>query len=230
MSAISKEEVALYDRQIRLWGMEAQTRLRSSSICFVGVKALTLEACKNLVLAGIGTLTLVDPHPVTSADLEVQYYFTSDDLGEPRANVLARSLRVLNPLVDIRVSEDVEGKYDVVVRVGTGGQNDERRVSVLADSVGLFGYIFVDCLGTHEYVEEVRPEGEGEVKRVKCVAEYHALAQSLVARVEGSNVQRLRRKYPPLVFVFQALVAAGKLDASSVTAERLEQLVNDMLR
>ncbi|KAJ2383097.1 E1 ubiquitin-activating protein aos1, partial [Coemansia sp. RSA 2603] len=72
---ISKDEVALYDRQIRLWGLAAQGLLRQSTVKIYGIKTLTLELSKNLVLAGVGSLILIDPTPINEKDLETQYYF-----------------------------------------------------------------------------------------------------------------------------------------------------------
>ncbi|KAJ2360152.1 E1 ubiquitin-activating protein aos1, partial [Coemansia sp. RSA 2607] len=67
---ISKDEVALYDRQIRLWGLAAQGLLRQSTVKIYGIKTLTLELSKNLVLAGVGSLILIDPTPINEKDLE----------------------------------------------------------------------------------------------------------------------------------------------------------------
>jgi len=52
----TSDEIALYDRQIRLWGMQAQERLRNANILLVNIKALGNEIAKNLVLAGIGSI------------------------------------------------------------------------------------------------------------------------------------------------------------------------------
>ncbi|KAJ2816457.1 E1 ubiquitin-activating protein aos1 [Coemansia furcata] len=209
---ISKEEEALYDRQIRLWGMEAQNRLRKSSILFIGVKTVTLEACKNLVLGGIGRLSIYDPQPITNLDLETQYYFNESHVGQPKDKVLAEKLAVLNPLVDIRAvsSLDIAG-VDLVVNIGhsTGGWRQKGVKSMLADAFGLFGYIFVDCLDTHEYIEEGRVKdaktGESEVVRSSKVAAYKSFEDSVAAKISGGNAVRLARKYSPLVFVCQAL-------------------------
>ncbi|KAJ2709193.1 E1 ubiquitin-activating protein aos1 [Coemansia spiralis] len=225
---ISKDEVALYDRQIRLWGLEAQGRLRRSAVCFHGVKALTLEACKNLVLAGIGHITLYDTNPVEAADLEVQYYFQESDLGERRDQVLAERLRLLNPRVDIQ-AQHTERDYDVVVAVGQTGSallalaercRERGEKFVAADSFGLFGYLFADCLDAHEFLEEAKEKGPQQ----KAVATYRPLAQSLAARPETANPQRLQRKYPPLVFVCQAL-AAGIPAEGEMAAAALEAAV-----
>ena len=35
---ISKEEAELYDRQIRLWGLDAQRRLRAANVFLAGLK------------------------------------------------------------------------------------------------------------------------------------------------------------------------------------------------
>jgi ubiquitin-like 1-activating enzyme E1 A len=38
------------------------------------VKALANEVAKNLVLAGIGSLTILDHEPVTETDLDAQFF------------------------------------------------------------------------------------------------------------------------------------------------------------
>jgi hypothetical protein len=77
------DEAAVYDRQIRLWGLEAQNRyacslliglptrnsahpvvapwfvrvrMRGSTILIINLRSLAAETIKNLVLAGIGKL------------------------------------------------------------------------------------------------------------------------------------------------------------------------------
>ncbi|KAJ2666857.1 E1 ubiquitin-activating protein aos1 [Coemansia sp. RSA 1199] len=233
MGAISKDEVALYDRQIRLWGMEAQTRLRSSSVCIMGVTALSLETAKNLVLSGIGTLTLIDPHEITNDDLQVQYYFDESHIGRPRDHELAEQLRVLNPLVTIRVGErgqEISG-FDVVIHVGAYMEAQHVASAcrsagvkfVAAGALGLFGFVFVDCGDRHEYAEST---SGAEPSTTTCIAEYTSLSDSLTARVEESSVVRLRRKYPPLVFVFQGKsLMAGVVD----TEDELVRLVRSSL-
>ena len=61
---VTEQEVTQYDRQIRLWGLEAQNRLRTSKILLFGLKPLGAEICKNLVLAGIGEISVCDSEPI----------------------------------------------------------------------------------------------------------------------------------------------------------------------
>ena len=57
---LSADEAALYDRGIRLWGVDAQKRLRESRVLVLGFSVCGAEVCKNLVLAGIHSLTVAD--------------------------------------------------------------------------------------------------------------------------------------------------------------------------
>ncbi|KAL1894699.1 E1 ubiquitin-activating protein aos1 [Sporothrix stenoceras] len=81
-SGMTEDEIALYDRQIRLWGMRAQEKLRSAHVLLVTVRALGNEIAKNLVLAGIGSLTIADHENVTEADLGSQFLLATPSAGE----------------------------------------------------------------------------------------------------------------------------------------------------
>ena len=49
---LGEKEAALYDRQIRLWGIQAQEKMQNSKILVSGVSGIHCEILKNLVLAG----------------------------------------------------------------------------------------------------------------------------------------------------------------------------------
>lgn len=76
------DEAALYDRQIRLWGLEAQTRIRKAHILIVNLEGLTTECIKNLVLAGIASLTIVDfREKCQESDLSAGFFWREEDVG-----------------------------------------------------------------------------------------------------------------------------------------------------
>lgn len=79
---LSADEIALYDRQIRLWGAQAQERIRSANILLVSLRALGTEIAKNLTLAGISSLTIIDDDIVTEEDLGAQYFLRQEDVGK----------------------------------------------------------------------------------------------------------------------------------------------------
>lgn len=97
------DEAALYDRQIRLWGLEAQNRLRSAHIVVVTLSGVATEVIKNVVLAGIGKLTIVDAGIVLEEDLSASFFFRADDVGQPRiSDAPLQRIQQLNPHVGIQ--------------------------------------------------------------------------------------------------------------------------------
>ena len=57
---LTAEQRAVYDRQLRVWGVEAQRRLGQATFFVAGLTGLCAEASKNVVLAGIGSVVLFD--------------------------------------------------------------------------------------------------------------------------------------------------------------------------
>ena len=56
---LNANESEQYDRQIRLWGVEAQRSIQASKILIWGMGGLGAETVKNLVLAGLSA-TIAD--------------------------------------------------------------------------------------------------------------------------------------------------------------------------
>ena len=54
------------------------------------LRGLGVEIAKNVILAGVKSVTLADDAPVEMADLSSQFYFTEADVGTPRAEACAR--------------------------------------------------------------------------------------------------------------------------------------------
>ncbi|KAK3117326.1 E1 ubiquitin-activating protein aos1 [Teratosphaeriaceae sp. CCFEE 6253] len=98
-TGLSADEIAQYDRQLRLWGVEAQNRIRSANILLVSLRALGTEIAKNLTLAGISSLTIIDDEPVTEENLGTQYFVREEDVGRPRAEAAIPRIQDLNPRV-----------------------------------------------------------------------------------------------------------------------------------
>lgn len=59
-ATLSKEEAQLYDRQLRLWGVQSQQRLQASKVALIGINAVQSEIAKNIILAGLNELTIYD--------------------------------------------------------------------------------------------------------------------------------------------------------------------------
>eukprot|EP00357_Protocruzia_adherens_P002316 CAMPEP_0115024230 /NCGR_PEP_ID=MMETSP0216-20121206/33053_1 /TAXON_ID=223996 /ORGANISM="Protocruzia adherens, Strain Boccale" /LENGTH=523 /DNA_ID=CAMNT_0002398127 /DNA_START=16 /DNA_END=1587 /DNA_ORIENTATION=- len=91
-----------YDRQLRLWGSHGQKKLMDASIVFLGASPINTETAKNLVLPGVGKVTIVDNQDVTSRDLGNNFFVSTEYLGKPRADCVAALVQELNP--DVTVS------------------------------------------------------------------------------------------------------------------------------
>ncbi|KAI5854602.1 hypothetical protein BZA05DRAFT_392030 [Tricharina praecox] len=167
-STISADEVALYDRQIRLWGMEAQERMRNANVLIITMRALANEVAKNLVLAGIGSLTVLDSEDVVEDDLGAQFFVSEEHVGINRAIAAVPTIQKLNPRV--RVYADA-GKlhdkpteyfndFDIVIATELGF-NDMHLINeatrkwgirfYAAATYGLYGFVFADLI-RHQFV------------------------------------------------------------------------------
>jgi len=94
-----------YDRQLRLWGEHGQTGLESARVLIIGVNATTAELAKNLVLPGIGAVTLLDDKSITPVDLMSNFFYGPDSAGRKRAIEASQLLAELNPSVKCTYDE-----------------------------------------------------------------------------------------------------------------------------
>ena len=170
-SAISSAEIEQYDRQIRLWGLDAQKRLRRANVLVIGLGGLGSEVVKNIVLAGVHSITLMDSRDVIENDLLSQLLITPQSLGKNIAMASQARTQELNPNVIVKVDkEDIKEKnkdffdqFHVVCLTRCNHQTRKhvddicREKSIkffCGDVYGFFGYFFSD-LETHEFAVEM---------------------------------------------------------------------------
>lgn len=79
---ITEEEAALYDRQLRLWGVEAQRKMQNAAVLIYGFRGLAAEIAKNIVLAGVGKVTLLDEQDITEVDLGANFFLREEDVSQ----------------------------------------------------------------------------------------------------------------------------------------------------
>lgn len=78
-----------------------QDRLRAATVVVVGAGALGNELVKNLALAGVGRILVVDFDHVENSNLARCVFFRESDEGLPKAEVLARRAQEANPTIDV---------------------------------------------------------------------------------------------------------------------------------
>jgi len=115
-----------YGRQIVLpgVGVEGQRKIRAAGVFIVGAGGLGSAAAYYLCAAGVGKLGIIDHDRVEVGNLQRQILHHAGRIGAPKALSAARTLRNLNPEVEVaphdrkltgeNVRELLEG-YDLVV-------------------------------------------------------------------------------------------------------------------
>lgn len=183
---LTKDEAEIYDRQIRLWGLNAQSRLRQSRVLMLGFNGVASEVAKILVLAGIDTLTIVDDQELTEEDLCSNLFCRTKNEGAKfRTHAVEEKLKTLNPLVKVNIdnssileksAKDFK-KHDLVTLHSF--INIEHIASIdqacLENSVkfylvldyGCFGFMFNDLGREFKFIHEQYKE----MNEKKCLSE-----------------------------------------------------------
>lgn len=65
-----------------------------------------LVAAKNIILAGVKSVTLYDSHAVELRDLGAQFYLSETDVGSNRADACQQKLQELNTAVAVSALHD----------------------------------------------------------------------------------------------------------------------------
>jgi|EP00945_MAST-04E_sp_MAST-4E-sp1_P001943 ubiquitin-like 1-activating enzyme E1 A len=204
MAALTEREAAVYDRQIRLWGVEAQKRLQNSRVLICGFKGLGAEVAKNLSLAGF-SISVLDAEQVQPVDLGANFFLSSDDVGKNRAEAALPRLKELNPLVQMealsltiaQVTEAVVQRFNCVLITSNVPMEEQIRINELCRKHGVnffagstyggVGVFFADlgasytCTVKQTHQEHVREiEQSGSVETVEqALAEPKMLTKTL---------------------------------------------------
>ncbi|XP_057954289.1 ubiquitin-activating enzyme E1 1 isoform X2 [Malania oleifera] len=91
----------LHSRQLAVYGRETMRRLFASNVLISGMQGLGAEIAKNLVLAGVKSVTLHDEGSVELWDLSSNFIFSENDIGKNRALASVQKLQELNNAVVI---------------------------------------------------------------------------------------------------------------------------------
>ncbi|XP_051754130.1 ubiquitin-like modifier-activating enzyme 1 isoform X1 [Ctenopharyngodon idella] len=148
----------LYSRQLYVIDHDAMRRMGKADVLIAGMRGLGVEIAKNVILAGVRSVTVQDEGVVEWRDLSSQFYLKEADLGQNRALCSEKQLSSLNVYVRVsawtnKLNEDFLSKFQVVVltnspleeqlRVGTFCHSNNIKF-IVADTRGLCGQLFCD--------------------------------------------------------------------------------------
>jgi adenylyltransferase/sulfurtransferase len=152
---LTTDQIQRYSRHFLLSqiGDKGQRKLLRSKVLLIGAGGLGSPTALYLAAAGVGTLGLMDGDVVDITNLQRQVLHTTADVGRPKVESGTRTLKALNPDVNVvalptRITVDnvmdVLKDYDLVV---DGSDNFETRYLVndacyLAGKRNVHGSIF----------------------------------------------------------------------------------------
>lgn len=153
-----KLDMALYSRQLYVISVEAMAKITATDVLIVGLRGLGVEIAKNIILAGVGSVTLYDNDTVQFADLSSQFYLSESDIGKPRAPASLDKLVELNSYVAVSahtgaLDDEFLKKFHVIVVTDQSLAlqlriNDFTHANgkyfISTESRGVFGNIFTD--------------------------------------------------------------------------------------
>ncbi len=101
----------MFDRVIKLIGEENLDKIRSKTVCVVGLGGVGGYAVEGLVRSGIGKLILVDYDKVDISNLNRQIIANCNNIGYYKTDVAEERIRDINPAcevikLNIKLSED----------------------------------------------------------------------------------------------------------------------------
>lgn len=150
-----QNELSRYSRHLSIpeFGMEAQKKLKASSVLAVGTGGLGSPMLQYLAAAGVGTIGIVDFDVVEASNLHRQVLFGESDVGKPKVEAAKARLEEINPYINIityntRLTSEnaleILKDYDVVA---DGTDNFPTRylvndASIMLDKPNVYGSIF----------------------------------------------------------------------------------------
>jgi molybdopterin/thiamine biosynthesis adenylyltransferase len=153
--AMTPDQIQRYSRHFLLSqvGEKGQRKLLRSKVLLIGAGGLGSPTALYLAAAGVGTIGLMDGDTVDVTNLQRQILHTTADVGKPKVESGARTLKALNPEITViplpaRITVDnamdILADYDLVV---DGSDNFETRYLVndacyLAGKTNVHGSIF----------------------------------------------------------------------------------------
>ncbi|XP_009141040.2 ubiquitin-activating enzyme E1 1 [Brassica rapa] len=190
----------LHSRQLAVYGRETMRRLFASNVLVSGMHGLGAEIAKNLILAGVKSVTLHDERVVELWDLSSNFVFSEDDVGKNRADASVNKLQDLNNAVVVSslttcLTKEHLSSFQVVVfsdiSIEKAIEFDDYCHShqppiafVKADVRGLFGSVFCD-FGPEFAVLDV----DGEEPHTGIIASISNESEAFISCVDDERLE-----------------------------------------
>jgi adenylyltransferase/sulfurtransferase len=106
---LTENELKRYERQIRIFGVDGQERLKNAKVFVAGAGGLGSAISIYLAAAGIGMIRIVDHEKIELSNLNRQILHCDEDVGKEKAASAEEKLKKINPDVSLEaISETIE--------------------------------------------------------------------------------------------------------------------------
>ena len=76
-----------------------------AKVLVIGFKGLAAEAVKNIVLAGVGSVTILENEKVKVVDIGANFFLSKEDVGKNRVSAAYGNVSELNPMMRVVVDD-----------------------------------------------------------------------------------------------------------------------------
>ncbi|CEQ42543.1 SPOSA6832_04364 [Sporobolomyces salmonicolor] len=177
-TGITEDEAALYDRQLRLWGVEAQNRMRNANVLLAGsFKGIAAEVAKNRVQVSAPRLQLLNPRVQLTTHTDPSLLYSESFLAP----------------FDLVVLTDVDAP--TLSKVNALTRKLGKKLFA-ASSTGIHGWVFADLL-EHEFIvdkEKTLSPGETITVPTKLTHSYVPFEEALRHDFAAKGQPKLRAK------------------------------------
>ncbi|WP_297510130.1 ThiF family adenylyltransferase [Thermococcus sp.] len=207
---LSERELERYDRQIMVFGVEGQERLKSAKVAVVGVGGLGSPVAYYLAAAGVGTLLLIDEQKPELSNLNRQILHWEEDINKNPKPLSAKwKLERFNSDVKIETfvgrltqenADDVLAGVDVVVdcldnfetRFMLDDYVHERGIPLVHGAVeGTFGQVTTIVPGKTMRLREIFPRVRGKKGKFPIIG----ATAGVVGSIQAMEVIKLLTGY-----------------------------------
>ncbi|CAH9121171.1 unnamed protein product [Cuscuta epithymum] len=239
-----------YDRQLRIWGEQGQAALEKSSICLLNCGPTGSETLKNLVLGGVGSITVVDGSKVEAGDLGNNFLVDESNVGQSKARCVCSFLQELNDsvkakfideypkelieknpsfflqftlIVATQLSEDSMMKLDTICR-------EANVILVFARSYGLTGLVRIS-VKEHAVIESKPDNFMDNLRLNNPWPELQRFAES----IDLNTSDLVLHKHTPYVIILVKLAEqlacthAGKPTSTANSKQALKDLIKSRM-
>lgn len=126
MKTLTDYDLSRYHRQMMIpgWGEAGQAKIKASRVFIIGAGGLGGPVSIYLATAGVGEIRICDSDVIELSNLNRQILHTDERVGQPKADSAGKTLREINPAINIvplrahldeANAEEIIGTPDVIV-------------------------------------------------------------------------------------------------------------------